>query len=125
MIQGHIASGTPILEIAVRGKKAGMTLEGVLDTGFDGHVCLPISIAVHLGLELTRVVSAELADGTVLEDELVFAGQVTWDGALVDVDILLTRSEDVLIGTSLLSGHSVSLDYQRGKVLIESPQAGS
>ena len=90
-----------------------------MDTGFDGYLCLPISIAVSLGLELIKVVRTELADGTILEDELVFTGEVEWNGTLMEVDILLTKSEDVLIETSFLNGYSVNLDYQTKKVRIE------
>lgn len=78
-----------------------------MDTGFDGFLCLPIPIAVSLGLELTKVVRTEVADGTIVEDELVFAGKADWDGTMMDVDILLTRSDDILIGTAFLRGFSV------------------
>ena len=109
MIEGVIReAGTPILTIKIIGKGGEeITTEGILDTGFDGFLCLPIPIAVSLGLELIDVTQTELADGTVVENELVFAGQVEWDGTVMDVDILLTRSEDVLIGTAFLKGYQV------------------
>lgn len=120
MIEGYISAvGAPVLEIKVKGKKEEIIVEGILDTGFDGYLCLPISIAVQLGLELIKVVRTELADGTILEDELVFTGKVEWNGSVMEVDILLTKSEDVLIGTSFLIGCSVVLDYQKNKVQIE------
>jgi hypothetical protein len=72
-----------------------------------------------LGLELIDVTHSELADGTIVEDELVFAGRAEWDGGVVDVDILLTRSEDVLIGTAFLKGYLVQLDYQANAIKIE------
>ena len=121
MIEGIIReAGTPILTIKIIGKGGeDITTEGILDTGFDGFLCLPIPIAVSLGLELIDVTQTELADGTVVENELVFAGQVEWDGNVMDVDILLTRSEDVLIGTAFLEGYQVRLDYKANKVFIE------
>jgi predicted aspartyl protease len=84
MIEGAIReTGTPILVLKVIGKGGGeVTVEGILDTGFDGFLCLPISLAVSLGLELIDVTRTELADGTVMEDELVFAGRAEWDGAV-------------------------------------------
>jgi predicted aspartyl protease len=39
-------------------------VEGILDIGFDGILCLPISLADSLGLELIDVIHTELADGT-------------------------------------------------------------
>jgi hypothetical protein len=60
-----------------------------------------------------------LADGTIVEDELVFAGKAEWDGTVMDIEILLTRAADVLIGTSFLKGYIVQLDYSANTVRIE------
>ena len=121
MIEGIIReTGTPILALKIIGKgEAEVTVEGILDTGFDGFLCLPIPLAVSLGLELIDVTRTELADGTVAEDELVFAGQAEWDGTVMDVDILLTRSGDVLIGTAFLKEYLVQLDYKAHTIRIE------
>jgi clan AA aspartic protease len=121
MIEGTIQeAGTPILAIKVIGRGGEeVTVEGVLDTGFDGFLCLPISLAVSLGLELIDVTHMELADGTIVEDELLFAGRAEWDGTVMDVDILLTKSQDVLIGTAFLRGYQVRLDYEANTVRIE------
>lgn len=121
MIEGLIReTGTPTLMLKVLGKGGGeVTVEGILDTGFDGFLCLPIPLAVALGLELIAVTRTELADGTVVEDELVFAGRAEWDGTVMDVDILLTRSGDVLIGTAFFKEYLVQLDYKANTVRIE------
>ena len=121
MIEGAIReTGTPTLVLKVIGRGGSeVRVEGILDTGFDGFLCLPIPLAVSLGLELIDVTRTELADGTVVEDELVFAGRAEWDGAVMDIDILLTRSRDVLIGTAFLKGYMVRLDYQAHTVRIE------
>lgn len=121
MIEGIIReTGTPILALKIFGKGgAEVTVEGILDTGFDGFLCLPIPLAVSLGLELIDVTRTELADGTVAEDDLVFAGRAEWDGTVMDVDILLTRSGDVLIGTAFLKEYLVQLDYKANTIRIE------
>lgn len=121
MIEGAIReTGTPTLRLKVIGRGGNeVMVEGILDTGFDGFLCLPIPLAVSLGLELIDVARTELADGTVMENELVFAGRAEWDGAVRDIDILLTRSGDVLIGTAFLKGYMVRLDYQAHTVRIE------
>lgn len=76
MITGVILDpGPPVIELKIRGSRQELTVEGILDTGFNGFLCLPISLAVPLGLELIDVITSELADGTIVEDELVFAGQ--------------------------------------------------
>ena len=120
MITGVILdTGTPVIALKVRGSREEVTIEGILDTGFDGFLCLPTSIAVLLGLELMYATSSELADGTVIEDELVFAGQAEWDRVLRQIEITLTHSEDTLIGTAFLTGYRVELDYVARTVSIE------
>jgi len=121
MIKGVIReTGTPILSLKVIGKGGGeVTVEGILDTGFDGFLCLPIPLAVSLGLELIDVTRTELADGTIVEGELVFVGRAEWDGTMIDVDILLTRSGDMLVGTAFLKGYVVQLDYKANTIRIE------
>jgi len=47
MIQGTIhPGGTPSIPSKIIGKGGEQTVEGILDTGFDGFLCLPIPLAV-------------------------------------------------------------------------------
>lgn len=121
MITGVIReTGTPVIALHIMGTREGeTTVEGILDTGFDGFLCLPIPIAVSLGLELIDATDTELADGTIVEDDLVFAGRAEWDGTVMDVEIVLTRSADVLIGTAFLKGYMVQLNYKSNIIRIE------
>ena len=120
MITGRIEeNGTPILKARVIGERSEAIIEGILDTGFDGALCLPITIAVSLGLELVDVWTSELADGTILEDEPVFSGRMEWDGEIIKTRILLTKSVDALLGTALLKGMELKLNYSTNEVVIE------
>jgi len=120
MVRGRIEeNGTPILKIKVIGERSEAIIEGILDTGFDGALCLPITRAVSLGLELVDVWTSELADGTILEDEPVFSGRMEWDGEIIKTRILLTKSVDTLLGTALLKGMELKLNYSTNEVVIE------
>ena len=120
MITGRIEeNGTPILKVRVIGERSEAIIEGILDTGFDGALCLPITRAVSLGLELVDVWTSELADGTILEDEPVFSGRMEWDGEIIKTRILLTKSVDTLLGTALLKGMELKLNYSTNEVVIE------
>jgi len=120
LITGQINQAfSPILRVTVYGNKGEVTIDGILDTGFDGFICLPIAVAVPLGLELIDVTDSELADGTIVQDELVFAGKVLWDGEVIDVDVVLTKSADTLIGTAMLMNSDVRINFHTGEVLIE------
>lgn len=120
MIKGKISDvGSPIIKTKIIGSRADIVVDGILDTGFDGYLCLPITMAVSLGLELIDLRRAELADGTILEGEPVFIGKMVWDGDIIDVDVVLTKSADTLLGTALLSGMEVRLVYSTNEVVIE------
>jgi clan AA aspartic protease len=120
MIEGKISdNGSPIIETRVIGSRAEIAIEGVLDTGFDGYLCLPITTAVSLGLELIKLENSELADGTILEDEPVFSGKMEWNENIIDVDIVLTKSADTRLGTALLREMEVRLNYSTKEVVVE------
>ena len=90
------------IRLAVGGLYQERLVDAVIDTGFDGDLCLPIQIGIQLGLELKDVTRIELADGTI-KQEMVFAGIARWGRQRKVVNILLTESEDALVGMNLLS----------------------
>jgi predicted aspartyl protease len=60
MIEGVIReTGTPIVTLNVLGARGNITVEGILDTGFDGFLCLPIPLALTLSLELIDVMRSD------------------------------------------------------------------
>ena len=42
-----------------------IAVDAVIDTGFDGYLCLPVQLAIQLGLELSGSIKVELADGSI------------------------------------------------------------
>ena len=71
---------------------------------------MPVQIAIQLGLELCGLQRVELADGS-RKNELVFAGIARLGERQGEVEITLTESKDTLIGTHLLLGHALEIDY--------------
>jgi clan AA aspartic protease len=108
---------TPRARVRIAGRHRSVTVDAVIDTGFDGDISLPISIAVTLGMELVSELSFELADGTRTE-ELVFAGRAKLAGKTRVVDIILSKSDDVLIGTRLLEDCRLAIDFRTERVRI-------
>jgi predicted aspartyl protease len=103
-VEGHIDEALQIrLPVRVRGQRGIVELSAVVDTGFNGALCLPISVAVTLGLMLSDIASIELADGRI-QPELVFEGWVQI-GEVPEqlVNILLTFGEEALVGMALLN----------------------
>ena len=106
---------TPTAQAEVIGTRQTIAITAIVDTGFDGDLCLPTRHAVQLGLELIGEQHIELADGTQ-RYELVFAGSVRLFGETRTVEIMLTKSEDALLGTRLLDHYRVSIDFPGGRV---------
>ena len=113
---------TPMTEIG--GTRRTVTLDAIIDTGFDGEVCVPIDDGVTLGLELKGKTFVELADGSQ-KAELLFAGKVKFLNKLQNVEMTLTEGEDALIGTELLAGCRFSVDFDTGKVRLKRKPVGS
>jgi predicted aspartyl protease len=105
--------GHPIVGITVVGSRGSATAEAILDTGFDGDVCLP----TQLGLELAATQLIELADGT-RKRELVFAGEGVFGDEARKVEIILTEGQDALIGTRLLAYKILEIDFLKRTVEI-------
>ena len=111
------AYGDAVFEVRLIGSRGQIGVSAVVDTGFSGAVCLPVKLAIQLGLELISEVTVEYADGT-RKDELVFSGEVVWDGKTREVEVYLTRGEEVLIGKRLFEDGVLEIDYPRGNVLF-------
>ena len=108
---------TPTAQIEVFGTRQAVRLTAIVDTGFDGDFCLPTRHAVQLGLELIGERLVELADGT-RKKELLFAGSVRFLGKTREVKLMLTNSEDALIGTRLMDDYPASIDFPGGRVKL-------
>ena len=96
----------------------GLTIDAVINTGFDSDLCLPLQLAIQLGLRLKEVTTVELADGT-RKRELVFSGSVRFGDKVKDARIMITESEDALIGTGMLSEYILKIDFKRKEVVIK------
>jgi clan AA aspartic protease len=110
---------TPTARIEAIGSRQTTALTAILDTGFNGDLCLPTRLAVQLGLELIGEQQTELADGTQ-RLQLVFGGSVRFYGETREVDIILTDSEDALIGTNLLNHYPLATEFPGGQVKVRS-----
>jgi clan AA aspartic protease len=108
---------TPTVGLEVIGVRGPVAIKAVIDTGFDGELCLPTKLAVTLGLVLVGKQAVELADGSH-KWELVFSGSVRFLGRRRKVSIYLTDSEDALLGTRLLADCRLTIDFPNGTVRV-------
>jgi clan AA aspartic protease len=95
------------------------SVEVVIDTGFNGYLTLPPDLIRELGLPFRRNGRAVLGDGSEITFD-IHEAVILWDGKprRIAVDAADT---DPLLGTGLLSGHELSVEFvEGGEALIRS-----
>ncbi len=86
-----------------------VTIEYVLDTGFEGALTLPANQISLLRLPFVQEMSANLADGTSIQIN-VHLGTIVWDDRILNVAVLAMGNRP-LLGTALLNGRRVTVDF--------------
>ena len=92
-------------------------IEGVIDTGFNGQLCLSINEVDNLDLVYVQSERFELGDGSIVEHD-VFLGSIVFDDRKESVTILISKSRDTLIGAALLENKKLEIDYPKRLVTI-------
>ncbi len=111
-------SVTAQLEAWLRIRTAsGESAECLLDTGFNGSLMLPREMVSRLGLQVLGRVSVIAAGGIksiadIAELEIEWLGERRW------TEVLVSASEDTLLGTEMLEGTRLTIDYAAHTVTI-------
>ena len=121
MISGWVnAYREAVVRLSLNGLRGReQSVEAVIDTGFNGYLTLPPDLIKELGLPFRRNGRAVLGDGSVITFD-IYEAVILWDGRprRVSVDAADT---DPLLGTGLLSGHELSVQFiEGGEALIRS-----
>ena len=95
----------------------GKNVELLIDTGFNGSLCLPRSLMSELGL---RKISEEEIYGIGLHTEIVDIAitKITWFGREIEIEVLINDGDDRLLGSELLDGKILEINYRNKKVSI-------
>lgn len=107
----------PMVVVSVSVHHTKSTVDAQIDTGFDGSLCLPISLAILLGLELAGTIGFMLADGTLKRD-YTFWATITLGEESFRKEILITESDITLLGSELLENRVLEIDYGNRTVKI-------
>lgn len=114
MIQGTVSSDREIvirLE-ALAGSQSAISIQAIVDTGFNGSLTLPVGVLNTLGASAAGTRRAELGDGNLVELDAYFV-TVKWRDE--DRQVLALQAEAMpLVGMSLLWGSRVRFDAQDG-----------
>jgi len=82
-----------------------------IDTAFNGGLVIPKRRIEELGLIQESAAEAILADGQSVELEM-YQCFIDWFGATYETQVAANESEFPLLGTQLLNGHRLEVDYQ-------------
>lgn len=96
-----------------------ITVDAVIDTGFDGHLAVTPEITADLQLPFRETRTYQLGSGKLV-DFAIHNATVVWDGELRDVAALVTDG-GILLGMSMLSGCTLFIHaVDGGDVRIDS-----
>ena len=89
-----------------------------VDTAFNGGLVIPRGQIESLELIKESSAEAVLADGNIVELE-TYACFVDWLGATYQTQVVANNGEYPLLGTMLLDGRKLEIDYERKTVFLQ------
>ncbi len=89
-----------------------------IDTAFNGSLVIPQAKVDELQLTIESSAEAILANGSKVELE-TYGCAIEWFGQTFDTQIVTNDGEYGLIGTMLLAGHKLEIDYSAGTVTLQ------
>jgi clan AA aspartic protease len=101
-----------LLRVPVSASRGGKRTDLIvwIDTAFNGGLAIPRKQVAELGLSQQSSAEAILADGHSVELEM-FACFLDWFGKTYETQIAASDGEYPLLGTMLLDGHRLDINY--------------
>lgn len=115
-VDGQLRALIPVPVAAAR-EHDRVELNVWIDTAFNGGLVIPRKYVKSLGLVQESTAEAILADGNVVELE-TYACVFDWFGATFETQVVANDGEFSLLGTMLLSGRQLEIDYDAGTVVV-------
>ena len=115
MIQGTVTpDGVPTIRLSV----GGADWTGVVDTGFNGDLELPLSLKDAVKAQFLCRIRSLLAAGQMIEEDNYLV-EFVFDGAILTAEATFTDASEILIGTSLLRGYRLVIDFPQQILRLE------
>lgn len=117
MLTGNVdALRRTLVPITIRGPFGFRSVNAIVDTGFNGHLAVPDAVATQLGLVREGSILNRLADGRVSRAP-TYAAEVEWVNGPVGCYCVGTALSDTLVGTALLEGCALAIDFGPAKTV--------
>jgi predicted aspartyl protease len=115
LITGAVTTdGVPVINVKV----AGAEFLGVIDTGFNGDLELPRQLRGQVNARFLCRAESLLAGGVKIDDE-VYVVDFPFDGRNIRAQATFADSVEILIGTHLLRGHRLSINFVARTVRLQ------
>jgi predicted aspartyl protease len=124
MMTGKVSNRlSSILAIRMRGPTGReVAIKSTIDTGSSLSLTVPLRIAESLELVAILTGAAQLADGTLCRYP-IFRAELEWHGQWRGITVAALGDES-LLGTGLLAGQSLHIDYVPGGAVEVRPLGG-
>ena len=118
MLKGRVNRyGEPVISIQLILGDRPRKFTAVIDTGFNGYLSVPRRLLTGSKWLAIGTEKFEIATGAVVEQE-IFLGEINFDGRRGPVYSVATEAQDILIGTKLLRGKSLSINFRTNQVTL-------
>lgn len=113
------ALGRALVSLSIRVERVEQAYEvdAWVDTAFDGELVMPRRLIEDAALPQSAAIEARLADGASVTLE-TYSCVLDWFDAAVAVEVIANEGEFPLLGTGLLKGRRLVIDYRTGGVEI-------
>ena len=117
MIRGKVTSlKQAVIQLELVGRNGNaMLIDAVVDTGFNGHLTIPVNVAKSSDLQIRETREYQLGNGS-LEEFLVYDANLLWDISPRRVGALATDGP-TLVGMSMLQGCTIYIDAVDGCIV--------
>jgi clan AA aspartic protease len=96
--------------------RSDISIDCVVDTGFEGALTLPPDVVSDLQLPYLTQISANLANDSSVMTRLYLA-TIIWQGVEREV-VVLAMGRRPLLGTALMEDYHLSVDFCEGGAVI-------
>jgi predicted aspartyl protease len=115
LITGTVTEdGVPMISMEI----AGSVYSGVVDTGFNGDLELPETLRSQVNARLLCRAKSLLAGGITIDEDLYLV-DFPFDGRRLRSQATFVDGEDILIGTRLLRGYRLSINFVTHAVRLQ------
>jgi clan AA aspartic protease len=118
MLKGRVNRyGEPVISIQLILRNRPTNLTAVIDTGFNGYMSVPRRLLRRSKWLAIGTEKFEIATGALVEQE-IYIGEVIFDSQRGPVYSVATESQDILIGTKMLRGKTLVVNFRTKQVRV-------